>query len=108
MTIDVTDKNYDAEVENASGYVFIDFWAPWCGPCKMTTPAFEAAEELFPNVKFVKVNVDEESHDVVARYQVRGIPALFLVKDSSVIARAQGAQSQAQLVNLLTQHTNDE
>ncbi|MGE5268197.1 MAG: thioredoxin TrxC [Thiohalocapsa sp.] len=78
--------------------LLIDFWAPWCGPCRMMAPEFErAAAALEPAVRLVKVNVDEEPA-LAARFQVRSIPTLALAFDGRELARAAGARSAAQLV----------
>jgi thioredoxin 2 len=70
--------------------VIADFWAPWCGPCRAMSPIFErAARELEPQARFVKVNVDEEP-ELAARFGVRGIPALFVVRRGKVVAQQAG------------------
>ena len=78
--------------------LLIDFWAEWCGPCKMMAPEFErAAAALEPAVRLVKVNVDEEPA-LATRFQVRSIPTLVLASQGRELARAAGARSAAQLV----------
>ena len=96
-TIPVTDASFDAEVRNADIPVVVDFWAPWCGPCKMIGPDLEAlSEEYAGRVKIVKVNVDENP-DSPATLGVRGIPALFLFKDGEVVSNKIGAAPKAAL-----------
>src|SRR5689334_24818987 len=79
--------------------LLIDFWAPWCGPCRMMAPEFEhAAALLEPSVRLVKVNVDEEPA-LAARFRVQSIPTLALAFEGRELARAAGARSAAQLVD---------
>ena len=96
-TVAVTDETFDAEVKNSSVPVVVDFWAEWCGPCRMIGPSLEElATEFEGKVKIVKVNVDENP-DSPAVLGVRGIPALFLVKDGDVVSNKVGAAPKAAL-----------
>ena len=96
-TVAVTDDTFDAEVRNAGVPVVVDFWAEWCGPCKMIGPALEElAAEYGDNVKIAKVNVDENPNSP-AQLGVRGIPALFLFKDGEVVSNKTGAAPKAAL-----------
>ena len=96
-TIPVTDASFDAEVRQSDIPVVVDFWAPWCGPCKMIGPDLEAlSDEYAGRVKIVKVNVDENP-DSPAGLGVRGIPALFLFKDGQVVSNKIGAAPKAAL-----------
>jgi thioredoxin 1 len=102
-TLAVTDATFDAEVRKADLPVVVDFWAEWCGPCKMIGPALEElSEELAGKVKIVKVNVDENPNSP-AQMGVRGIPALFLFKDGEVISNRAGAAPKAALQSWITQ-----
>ncbi len=96
-TVQVTDETFDAEVRNSDIPVVVDFWAEWCGPCKMIGPALEElSEEYAGKVKIAKVNVDENPNSP-AQLGVRGIPALFLFKDGQVVSNKIGAAPKAAL-----------
>jgi thioredoxin 2 len=82
----------------------VDFWAPWCGPCKMMAPAFERAQQqLGPAVRLAKLNTDEYP-DAAAPYNIRGIPTLILFKSGREVDRSSGAMSLSQLTGWIGQH----
>ncbi|MCA0205802.1 thioredoxin [Pararhodobacter sp.] len=96
-TFPVTDATFDAEVRNSDLPVVIDFWAEWCGPCRQIGPALEELSEQYEGrVKIAKVNVDENPQ-VTAAMGIRGIPALFVVKDGKIVANKVGAAPKAAL-----------
>jgi thioredoxin len=104
----VTDNSFSREVLNASLPVMVDFWAPWCGPCRMVAPALDKlASEYAGRVRIAKLNVDENPR-TAAQYQVQGIPTLLLVKNGRVVDRIVGAlpetQLRAQVERLLNTH----
>ena len=96
-TIKVTDSSFQADVLDSDVPVVVDFWAEWCGPCKMIGPALEElAVEYGDKVKIAKLNVDENSN-IPAQMGIRGIPALFLFKGGEVVANKTGAAPKAAL-----------
>lgn len=98
----VSDATFDSEVLKSSVPVLIDFWAPWCGPCKAIAPIVdELAGEYAGKLKIVKMNVDENPR-TPAQYGVRGIPNLILFKDGTVQQQIVGAVPKATLVKAIT------
>ena len=97
----VTDDNFEAEVLQSDLPVVVDFWAEWCGPCKMIAPTLEeVAKEYQGKVKIVKVNVDQNP-TIASKYGIRGIPSLLLFKDGSIEGTKHGAISKQALVAFL-------
>jgi thioredoxin 1 len=87
---DVTDSNFQAEVIESDQPVLVDFWAPWCGPCRMVTPVLEEIAGERSDLKIVKLNVDE-NQAVAVKYEVLSIPTMILFKDGAEAKRVVGA-----------------
>ncbi|MBC7352919.1 MAG: thioredoxin [Thermogutta sp.] len=103
QAIEVNEANFDKEVLQADVPVLVDFWAPWCGPCRMIAPTVEQlATELAGQAKICKVNVDE-NQNLAVRYQVTAIPALIIFKGGQVVQKFTGVQSKDRLKDALVQ-----
>ena len=101
FTIDVNEENFDAIVINSDKPVLVDFWAEWCGPCKMLTPTIEAiAEEYNDKSSIVKINVDD-APAIATKYGIRSIPSILLFSKGEVIEQRVGAVSKDELTSLL-------
>ena len=99
-----TDENFNDEVLGSSKPVLVDFWAEWCGPCKMIGPILEELNsEMSEKIKIVKVDVDNNNQTAM-NYAIRSIPTLVIIKDGSVLAQHIGAASKAQLENFINQN----
>lgn len=99
--VEAGDSTFDQEVLKSDLPVLVDFWAPWCGPCKMIAPVIEElAQEFAGKLKVVKVNVDDHKQHAM-KYNVRGIPNLILFKDGASQEQIVGAVDKAELVKAI-------
>ena len=96
----ITKENFEAEVLKSEKPVLLDFFAVWCGPCKMIAPILDEIAQEREDIKVCKVNVDEEPA-LAAKYQVMSIPTLFVIKDGEVVNQALGARPKAQILAML-------
>ncbi len=96
----ITKDNFQEAVLNASGPVLLDFWAPWCGPCRMLAPILEELAEDQPDLQIGKINVDEET-ELAVQFQVMSIPMLVVMKDGQVAAKSVGLQPKEDILALL-------
>ena len=102
--IAINDQEFEAEVIEANQLVLVYFWASWCGPCRLMSPAIDwAAENYSSNLKVVKMEVDP-NQVTVKQYQVEGVPALRLFQGSTLIASSEGAISKPKLISFLDPH----
>lgn len=101
MSIEVVDQqSFEAAIEE--GLVLVDFYADWCGPCKMMLPTLERLDAENPGLKIIKVNVDSD-HDLAVKHNIRGIPALVLYKDGWNAGTLVGAHNKAKLDEFIKQ-----
>ena len=104
VIVEVTDQNFDQDVLKSDKPVLVDFWATWCGPCKMMAPTVDAvATEYAGKLKVGKVDVDE-SGGTAMRYNIQGIPTLLLFKGGRVVEMRVGAVGKAEVVKMLQPH----
>ena len=98
--VTITNENFQNEVMHADKPVLLDFWAPWCGPCRMVSPVVEEIAAERPDIKVGKVNVDEQPA-LAAQFGVMSIPMLVVIKNGQIVNQAVGARSKNAILNLL-------
>ena len=102
--VTINSDNFDAEVINASVPVLLDFWAPWCGPCRMIAPFIEQiADEYEGRFKVCKINVDEQN-ELALRHTINSIPTLAVYKDGALVFTQSGALSKNEMENLIKKY----
>ena len=95
------ENNFKEQVINNKGLTVVDFWAPWCGPCKMFGPIFENVSVNYDNIKFCKLNVDEDETEISKEFGVMSIPTVILFKDGKEIKRNIGFMDEDSLIEFL-------
>ncbi len=100
MPLNITKENFETEVINSEKPVLIDFWAIWCGPCKMIAPAIEEIAEEVDDIKVCKIDVDE-APELAAAFGIQSIPTLVLMKDGKIVNKTVGFQSKNSILEFI-------
>jgi len=98
--ININKNNFQEEVMNSDRKVLLDFWAPWCGPCRMVVPLVEEIAEERPDIKVGKINVDEEG-ELASQFGIMSIPTLIVMEEGKILAKSMGAKPKRAILNML-------
>lgn len=98
--INISNSNFEQEVMQSEKPVLLDFWAPWCGPCRMVVPIVEEIAEERPDIKVVKINVDDEP-ELANRYGIMTIPTLMVMRNGEILNRSSGAKPKKAILAML-------
>lgn len=98
--VSINSNNFESEVLNADSVVLVDFWADWCGPCKMLAPILEEIAKEREDIKICKVNVDEEN-ELAIKYNIMSIPTIIAFKNGDILKRVVGVQSKQAILSIL-------
>ncbi len=98
--INITKNNFSEEVLNSDKPVLLDFWASWCGPCRMVSPIIDEIADERSDIKVGKINVDEQQ-ELAAKFNVMSIPTLVVIKDGKIVNQAMGARPKAQILDMI-------
>ncbi len=98
--ITITKENFNEEVLKSAKPVLLDFWASWCGPCRMVSPIIDEIAEESPEIKVGKINVDEQN-ELAANFNVMSIPTLVVIRDGKVVNKAVGVRPKQQILSML-------
>ena len=100
MSVKISKSNFQSAVMESSKPVLLDFWATWCGPCRMVSPIVDEIADEHPEIKVCKINVDEEA-ELASQFGVMSIPSLFVIKEGKVTNQSVGALPKNQILELL-------
>ncbi len=98
--ININKNNFQSEVLNSEKKVLLDFWAPWCGPCRMVVPIVEEIADERPDIKVGKVNVDEEA-ELASQFGIMSIPTLVVIENGKIVNQAMGARPKEAILSML-------
>ena len=98
--ININKNNFQSEVLNSEKKVLLDFWAPWCGPCRMVVPIVEEIADERPDIKVGKVNVDEEA-ELASQFGIMSIPTLVVIENGKIVNQAMGAKPKDEILAML-------
>ena len=98
--VNITSQNFREEVVLSDQKVLLDFWAPWCGPCRMVSPILEEIAAQRPDIKIAKINVDQEA-ELAGQFRVASIPMLLVMENGNILRKSVGARPKAQILDLI-------
>lgn len=98
--IEVKTDNFVKEVIESEKTVLVDFWAPWCGPCRMLSPIIDDIAKEHPEIKVCKINVDEQS-DLASQFRIISVPTLFVIKNGEIVNQSSGLVTKAKILEML-------